>query len=603
LGELAMFKIGRSTAGKMNIFTKVMIVIVLMLIPIFFMYNYSNNTSTDVVEQELLQINLNRVGFFVEQMDVEVDRLWRSAFVIATDPDALQLQLKPSSEPNYALLASKRLLQQKLGMQSNSFEWVNDFTVYSPHSDVAVSTNLTKHYFASYFQNVSQQSWDYRIIITDRGAEKSFVRDLVTPFDFYVQQTDPNLYVEVSFSSDNLVKMLERFMQGSVGYTFLYHPDYEAIMPRDLDPELIGRMVEQFDNIKEDQDEGAVKISLGNEPYLVNYVMSNSLGWYLVDYQPLKQVLMPINHSKQMFYGAGLLLLVMGIASAGLLYRNVQKPINDLIRAVRLLRKGVYDHRIKRGSHNEFHFLIEQFNLMSEDIQTLIDKVYAEQLHAKESSLKHLQAQINPHFLYNNFAFIQSMAQLDRTKGIVAFTQHLSNYYRYTTRTEQQLTTLSEEMELIRNYLEIHRMQSERLYFYEYIDEEMMSILMPRLLFQPLVENAIVHGMESKVGKFEIIIRGKRTADGWELFVEDNGVGMSLHELESLRHSLQLQMSSNHSLGISNVHQRLKHYYGSLSGIKIEHSSLGGLRIGLTIRTEAIDDVRSSDRGRYPISG
>lgn len=580
-----MIRIRRGTAGRMNIFTKVMIVIVLMLIPIILMYNSSNKTSTDVVEQELLQINLNRIRFFVEQMDVEVDRLWRSAFVIATDPDAMQLQLLPSSAPKYAVLASKRLLMQKLSMQSTSFEWVNDITVYSPDSGETVSTNFKQHFDADYFRNAIQQSWDYRVLETDRGAEKSFVRDLITPFEFFPQQAEPNLYVEVSFAADNLVKMLERFMQGSLGQSFLYHPDNEPIMPRDFDPVLISEMAGQFDSIKaQNQTEGSVKISFQNEPYLVNYVVSNSLGWYMVDFQPMKQVLMPINHSKQMFYAAGLLLLVMGIASAGLLYRNVQQPINDLVRAVRLLRKGVYDHRIKRSPHNEFQFLIEQFNLMSEDIQTLIDKVYAEQLQAKESSLKHLQAQINPHFLYNNFAFIQSMAQLDRTKVIVAFTQHLSNYYRYTTRTEQQLTTLSEEMDLIRNYLEIHRVQSERLYFYEYIEDEMKSILMPRLLFQPLVENAIVHGMEGKMGKFEIVITGKKIADGWELMVEDNGAGMSPNDLDALRQSLHLQMSADRSLGIRNVHQRLKHYFGPSSGVKIEHSSLGGLRAGLIIK-------------------
>jgi two-component system sensor histidine kinase YesM len=278
-----------------------------------------------------------------------------------------------------------------------------------------------------------------------------------------------------------------------------------------------------------------------------------------------------------MFYGAGLLLLLMGSASAALLYRNVQKPINDLIRGVKSLRRGAYDHRIKVGPNNEFHYLIEQFNLMSEDIQTLIDKVYTEQLHAKESSLKHLQAQINPHFLYNNFAYIQSMAQLDRTKV-------LSQYYRYTTRTEQQLTVFAEEMDLIRNYLEIHRMQSERLHYEEHIEEEMMLILMPRLLFQPLVENAIVHGMEGKRGQFEIVITGSRTTDGWELVVEDNGVGMKQEDLIALRHSLTLQTSADQSLGLRNVHQRLRGHYGPLSGLVIDHSSLGGLRVGLKIK-------------------
>lgn len=580
-----MFKVIRRAVGKMNIFTKVMIVIVLMLIPIIVIYDSSNKTSTEVVEQELLQVNLNRIRFFVEQMDVEANRIWRAAFVVATDPDAVQLQLVPSPETSYTLLASKRLLMQKLDMQSTSFEWDNDFTVYSPLSGEVVSTNLKQKYDADYFSNSSELRWDYRVIDMDRGSEKAFVRHLITPFELLSKQGDPNLYVEVTFSSENLVKMLESFMQGSVGQTFLYHPGFETIMPRGANPELIHAMAEQFNRIKaKNPTEGSAKLTFRNEPYLVNYVTSTSLGWYMVDFQPMKKVLEPIVHSKRMFYAAGLLLLVMGVVSAALLYRNVQKPVNDLIRAVKSLRRGVYGHRIKRGSNNEFQYLIEQFNLMSEDIQTLIDKVYAEQIHAKESSLKHLQAQINPHFLYNNFAYIQSMAQLERTNAIVAFTQHLSQYYRYTTRTEQQLTSLSEEMELIRNYLEIHRMQSERLQFHEHLDEGMMSILMPRLLLQPLVENSIVHGMEGKKGKFEIVIAGNRNEDGWELIVEDNGVGMKHDELVSLRHSLQLQSNADRSLGLWNVHQRLRHYFGQSSGLLIEHSSLGGLRVGLMIK-------------------
>ncbi|WP_212758621.1 sensor histidine kinase [Paenibacillus sinopodophylli] len=570
----------------MNIFTKVIIVIVLLLIPVVMMYNSSYKISTGVVEQELLQVNMNRIRFFVEQMDVEADRLWRAAFVIASDPDALQLQLRSSSETDYSMLASKTLLLQKLDMQSTTFQWVNDFTVYSPVSDVMVSTNYLQKHDADYFRNSSQHRWDYRMIVTERGEEKAFVRDLITPFESLSTPENPNLYVEVSFSSANLVNMLDRFMQGSVGEPFLYSKGFEPIMSRDSNPELIHAMAVQFNEIKaQNPTEGSIKLTYRNEPYLVNYVTSTSLlGWYIVDFQPMSKVLEPIDHSKQMFYSASLLLLILGVSSAALLYRNVQKPIYDLIRAVKSLRRGEYGHRVKHVSNNEFHYLIEQFNLMSYDIQTLIDKVYIEQLHAKESSLKHLQAQINPHFLYNNFAYIQSMAQLERTKAIVAFTQHLSQYYRYTTRTEQQLTTLSEELDLIRNYLGIHQMQSERLQFHERIEEDMLSLLMPRLLFQPLVENAIVHGMEGKKGNFEIVITGNRIEEGWELIVEDNGVGMKQDKLDDLRHSLQLQASADHSLGLRNVHQRLRHYFGQSSGLLIEHSSLGGLRVGLTIK-------------------
>ncbi|RAP76813.1 histidine kinase [Paenibacillus montanisoli] len=573
--------------GRVNIFTKVMIVIVLMLVPIVMMYNSSNKISTGVVERELLQVNLNRLRFFVDQMDTEVDRLWRAAFVIAREPDVVQLQFRSSIAPTYSSLEAKKLLLEKLDMQSTTFAWSNKLTIYSPSSGVAVSTNLQQQYDEAYFANAVQDYWDYRAIQTERGEEQAFVRHLILPFTPLSKPKNPNLYVEVTFSSDNLVNMLERFMAGSGGMPFLYHPDFEPIKTRDSDQKLIEEMTGQFAGMRH-FEEGSVKITFHDEPYLVNYAASAALDWYLVDFVPLKKVLQPIDQSKQIFYGAGLLVLLLGVASAALLYRNVQRPIYDLIRAVRSLRRGEYGHRIERDPRNEFQYLIEQFNLMSDEIRTLIDKVYREELRAKESSLKHLQAQINPHFLYNNFAYIQSMAQLDRTKAIVAFTQHLSQYYRYTTRTEQQLTLLSEEMDLIRNYLEIHKMQSERLRYDEHLEEGLMQLLMPRLLLQPLVENAIVHGMEGKKGEFHIVITGSRTASGYAFMVDDNGCGLRPDKLESLRASLQ-QSSAANSLGLWNVHQRLRHYFGPASGLHLDHSVLGGLRVGLIIVTEGGD--------------
>ncbi|SDW91422.1 histidine kinase [Paenibacillus sp. CF384] len=582
-----MMKFGRAVGGRVNIFTKIMIVIVLLLVPIVMMYNSSNKISTGVVERELLQVNLNRLRFFVDQMDTEVDRLWRAAFVIAREPDVVQLQFRSSNVQTYSRLEAKKLLQEKLDMQSTTLAWTNKLTVFSPPSGIAVSTNWMEEYNEAYFENAVQDYWDYRLIETERGEEKAFVRHLILPFTPLGKPENPNLYVEVTFSTENLVNMLERFMQGSGGKPFLYNPGFETIQTHDSDKQLIGEMTRQFAALKQNarNKEGSIKITFHDEPYLVNYAASAALGWYLVDFVPMKKVLQPIDQSKRIFYGAGLLLLVLGVAAAALLYRNVQRPIYELIRAVKSLRRGEYGHRIEREPQNEFHYLIEQFNLMSDDIQTLIDKVYIEELRAKESSLKHLQAQINPHFLYNNFAYIQSMAQLDRTKAIVAFTQHLSQYYRYTTKTEQQLTFLAEEMDLLRNYLEIHRMQSERLRYDEHIEEGMMQLLLPRLLLQPLVENAIVHGMGGRKGECRIIISGYRTENGCELAVEDNGIGMKQEALAALRSSLQ-QSTALQSLGLWNVHQRLRHYFGPLSGLHIDHSALGGLRARLVIIKE-----------------
>jgi two-component system sensor histidine kinase YesM len=119
---------------------------------------------------------------------------------------------------------------------------------------------------------------------------------------------------------------------------------------------------------------------------------------------------------------------------------------------------------------------------------------------------------------------------------------------------------------------------------------------MPRLLLQPVVENAIVHGMEGRIGEFRIVITGRRTEEGWELIVDDNGVGMRQEELEALKRSLLLQSEDDRSLGLRNVHQRLKHCFGQASGLRIEHSKLGGLRVTLMMTDGGDFGVEDSDR-------
>jgi two-component system sensor histidine kinase YesM len=317
----------------------------------------------------------------------------------------------------------------------------------------------------------------------------------------------------------------------------------------------------------------------------------------LVDYVPLEMTLLPITKSRNFFYVSIGLLLMAGMAAAYLLYRHVQKPIAKLLQGVQQLKRGVYSARIEYRPNNEFDFLIRRFNEMAEEMQDLIEKVYAEQLRSREATLKQLQAQINPHFLYNCLYFISNMAMLEDKQSVVAMADNLGDYYRYTTRLEKMTVSVRDELQLITNYLTIQNLRMERVCYEIDIPESMLDLQIPKLLLQPLVENAVIHGLERKAGKGLIRITGESGGFGHRIVIEDNGAGMTKAQLDELRMTLDAPMGEEMGCGVWNVHQRLQHVFGASAGLVLQAADNGsGLKC--IVEWKEPDHVPAVDRGR-----
>ncbi|WP_233476387.1 sensor histidine kinase [Paenibacillus sonchi] len=249
-------------------------------------------------------------------------------------------------------------------------------------------------------------------------------------------------------------------------------------MNRTADQKLTAELIGYLDKHSPDSSTQHV-ISLGHKNYLVSSVKSSYLEWYLVDVVPLDRILGPISVSRNLFYVSMLLLFVVGISASILLYQNVQRPIKKLIKGLRRVQRGDYSVRLHSEDHNEFSFLFYRFNDMSHQIQDLIENVFNEKIRAREATLKQLQAQINPHFLYNCLGFIINMAQMKDEEAVVSMAYNLSAYYRYTTRMERDTATLDDEVRLLVNYLDIQKLRNGRIEYHIDIPQEMLSYSIP----------------------------------------------------------------------------------------------------------------------------
>lgn len=565
---------------RKSIFFKINAIIIILLVPVLLLYSFSNQASVSVVQSLMQKENGNQLELLRTQVDTLTENLSISSLMLTRDPTVLDVERFLLMGDAYGIMKVESTLLEKLNIQSTASNWSNDITVYFPSAQKVLSTmTKTPAYDESYLQQNVKSKWTYNP--NRMQTQPAFVYYALEMYKEESGIAQSNVIVEVMLQQENLTKLLDQFKRNGKGDPFMMNAGQHVILNHSSDTGKIQQIQQHIQTLKL-EDKGSITMKLDDENFLVDYVYAKPLDFYIVDYIPMQQILSPITDSRNLFYGCILLLLVMGFVASFLLYKNVQVPLISLIGVLRKFKDGDFSVRISQIFHNEFDYVVTRFNDMAEQTQYLIENVYEERSRSRLATLKQLQAQINPHFLYNCLYFIASSANLGRQKTVMAMAYNLGDYYRYTTRLENQMPTLEEEVQLVRNYLEIHKLRLQRVTYDIHMDEGIMSSHVPRLILQPIVENAIVHGIESKRGQGTITLTGRRIRSTISISVEDSGPGLTEEQIDRLREQMKETMSEEMGYGMWNVNQRLKYWFGESAGIEFTTSvTLTGLCVTL----------------------
>lgn len=299
-------------------------------------------------------------------------------------------------------------------------------------------------------------------------------------------------------------------------------------------------------------------------------------------------------HNRQV-YGLCIAISIMAVLAAlYLTYRaliSVTGPIKKLCGLTQKVAEGDFTVKSKVGNIEEIAILSKSFNEMTEEIVNLVEDIKEKQknIHLMETQL--LQAQINPHFLYNTLDTIVWLAEDNRNEEAVSMVTSLSDFFRTTLCQGRDYITVKEEQSHIESYLRIQQFRYQDIMDYEIdIDETMYSYIIPKLLLQPLVENALYHGVKLKRGKSLIRVIGKKEENRLVFQVLDNGKGMNEEELERLRENIKKEPRERKtgSFGLANVNQRIHHYYGDNFGLYIESVENVGTEAKIVIEAKNI---------------
>jgi two-component system, sensor histidine kinase YesM len=291
------------------------------------------------------------------------------------------------------------------------------------------------------------------------------------------------------------------------------------------------------------------------------------------------------------------------------MYISIIRPLNLLIKRMHAVEQGDIGITIVSNREDEFGYVFRTFNKMSLNIKSLIDTVYKKQLAMKDAEIKALQAQINPHFLFNTLEAINWKARMNGVDEISDMISAFSNIIEANmNRTNEKFISISKEIDYINNYtFLIQKRFGKKIMFNINMDEQAAEDIIPKLLIQPIVENAIFHGLEMKKGHGTINIKIEKIKDILSIQVTDDGLGIEENTLSKLKEAMaddnyldrEITMRDNSSIGVLNVHRRIRLLYGKEYGVEI-HSHAGEGTVVL-IKLPAgrpkgdSDDVQSAD--------
>lgn len=264
--------------------------------------------------------------------------------------------------------------------------------------------------------------------------------------------------------------------------------------------------------------------------------------------------------------------------------RSLSRPLEEMTKTVKRIQAGETQLRMENLKEDEVGELGQSFNNMLDQIEGLIAKEYENKLLLNRAEYQALQAQINPHFLYNTLDTMSSIADIQNCSQVSALCQSLAGIFRYSLNMKEPFSTVAQEMVHLKNYIYVMnvRMQNQVQYEFE-IEDVVLQDTLPRISIQPLVENAINHGLRNRKGEKKVRVSARAEESSLVIVVEDNGVGMTKEKIGALYQEDEGQEDKSKSIGILNIHRRMKLLYGEAYGVKLESEPDKGTRVYLRI--------------------
>ncbi len=569
-----------------------MIFTLMIFAAVFVMQLVSFRFTMNTVRNSTLDNNRILLGQLVKQIDSYIAGMEQISMAVQDD---YQLISYLQNDDN-ASSSEYTSIQQRLGNYIEARDDISDIIIVS-HSGGIISGNPDMD--LNPWMDISNKEW-YRSALEAEGetvVSSSYVqnivagryswvvslsREIVSPLDGKFLGV---LLVDLKFN--RIKELCQSLVVGRKGYNFIidsdrnyiFHPSQQLIYS-ELRMEPIDSIYSLLDNENE-------SFYHENDRYFM--IKTSSLtGWHLISVTYESDIVTDWQYVQISYSFLGLVLfLIVGLAT-NRISSGITRPVRKLQEIMQSVDTGEFQLVGSIDATEEISELAREYDTMVGHIRKLMDENIKEQELKRKSDLKALQAQINPHFLYNTLDSIIWMGEMGQSREVVLMTSALSKLFRISISRGRELITISDEIAHVESYLTIQKMRYKDKFDYELdIDPDLYKRSILKITLQPLVENAIYHGIKEVDHKGRIRITGEELAGRIKLEVVDNGKGMTEEEMSNLNSMLNSPPGSSGSFrqgtGVLNVHERIQLYFGKEYGLTYYPCSGGGTGISIII--------------------
>lgn len=557
---------------------------ILIVIPIIIISIALNKFYKNVLLEhysEKMQLTMEQISIGIEN---ELDRISLTAATISHDKriNSLVTEWNREEDPLLKFELSKEI-DSKLNYLFNYTKDINSILFFM--------RNKGNYYFKAPLSKnettIRHQEWYKKAIknngivlnlgtlqsLTGNSNNKRELSVAITP-NIISNQNDVEV-IYFQFRTAIFDWIYSRFKADQIGKMLILNNKGEIIVSPHK--ELVGKRadeIEGLDEISHEKNQVFTKDIDGKKEFISTYTTTKS-NWIIVNIVDYNTLTHDMDKILRVFIVVFIIIILFFITFSMQFFKDIIKPIKELINKMKSVEKGDFHDEINvQGKSEEIKALGSSFNNMIYEVNNLmIERDLKEKERSKEE-MRALQAQINPHFIYNTLNSIRLMAMIAKVESIKNMTDAFMKLLSSTFKHESNFIRIKDEIECLRNYAHIMKVRyGDNFELQIDVHEKIMSYYIIKLILQPIVENCILHGFNDLDGKGKITIKGYIQDENIIFEVTDNGIGMFQEQIEKLLTEEETHRRSFNQIGIKNVHKRIKLNHGDKYGLSIESES------------------------------
>jgi len=557
-----------------TIFIRLLFTYIIVIIPIVVLGLYLYHWSYENARDEISRSTTSQLEYYLDDLNREIEWLELQLYSFLEDNNLRKVAITWDTMSQVDKHDSITYITNRLTSFKTSSQYIEDIKLYIPDIDKSISATqgmISFEYEADRLLDHYLQSRMDRLYIWDDHLS-------LIGLKYGVTGTMPLYVMQIRLNHDQIANSLQQISIYPESGAFIYlSSNFKLASLTTSDGIIANYFMRDSESINE--------LKYDNVNYHINTAYSDLLKLTVVSYIPEDTVKNPLKFFSQWVWIFVIVTLIAIIIVYYSTYRLIHKPMLLLIKGFRSMEDGNFNHPIKHDKQDDFGFIYERFNMMLFNLKGLIEQDYKQKMMMQRSELKQLQSQINPHFLYNSFFILNSLAQVKDVERIEQFTIMLGEYFRFITRNSNDLVTLSEEIKHSRVYTEIQELRFSRRIKVDFhqLPQQFETLKVPRLIIQPIIENAYEHSLENMDSDGLLSITFNFDNQYLYIIVEDNGGRLSNDDVLAMQAKINEVATDEEITGILNIHRRLALTFGYNSGVILKKSDGNGLRVTLKI--------------------